>query len=87
MPRDESQTREDMLMHDDHASHISVEARVRRVGARAIETLGASKAAHWMSTPCRALGGAVPRHLAAESEVGAREVERILGRIDHGVHS
>lgn len=87
MPRDESQTPEDPLMHDDHASHVGLEARVRRVGARAKETLGGSKAEHWMSTPCGALGGAVPRHLAAESEVGAREVERILGRIDHGVHS
>jgi putative toxin-antitoxin system antitoxin component (TIGR02293 family) len=43
---------------------------------------GAAKA--WMTTPQRSLGGAVPLELAG-TEVGAREVEDALGRIEDGV--
>lgn len=38
----------------------------------------------WMTTPQRSLGGAVPLDLAS-TEVGAREVEDALGRIEDGV--
>jgi len=38
----------------------------------------------WMRTPQRGLGGAVPLELAG-TEVGAREVEDALGRIEDGV--
>jgi putative toxin-antitoxin system antitoxin component (TIGR02293 family) len=38
----------------------------------------------WMTTPQRGLGGAVPLDLAG-TEVGAREVEDALGRIEDGV--
>jgi putative toxin-antitoxin system antitoxin component (TIGR02293 family) len=38
----------------------------------------------WMTTPQRGLGGAVPLDLAS-TEVGAREVEDALGRIEDGV--
>ena len=38
----------------------------------------------WMTTPQRGLGGAVPLNLAG-TEVGAREVEDALGRIEDGV--
>ncbi len=38
----------------------------------------------WMTTPQRGLGGAVPLALAS-TEVGAREVEDALGRIEDGV--
>ena len=38
----------------------------------------------WMTTPQRGLGGAVPLDLAG-TEVGAREVENALGRIEDGV--
>jgi len=38
----------------------------------------------WMTTPQRGLGGVVPLDLAA-TEVGAREVEDALGRIEDGV--
>jgi uncharacterized protein (DUF2384 family) len=39
-----------------------------------------------MVTPQFGLGGAVPLEYA-ETEVGAREVENLLGRIEHGVYS
>ena len=38
----------------------------------------------WMTAPQRGLGGAVPLELAG-TEVGAREVEDALGRIEDGV--
>ena len=40
----------------------------------------------WMSSPQVALGGAIPLEFA-ETEVGAREVEDLLGRIEYGVYS
>ncbi len=38
----------------------------------------------WMTTPQRGLGGAVPLDLVS-TEIGAREVEDALGRIEDGV--
>lgn len=61
--------------------------RVVRVTSRAKEALGDSeKAGRWLRKENRALGGKRPIDLL-ESDVGARMVERILGRIEHGVYS
>ncbi len=61
-------------------------ARVVRLGARAEEALGdRDKAARWLRKPNRALGGIRPLDLL-ESGVGARMVERVLTRIEHGVY-
>jgi putative toxin-antitoxin system antitoxin component (TIGR02293 family) len=38
----------------------------------------------WLAEPQRALGGHVPLAMAG-TEVGAREVERVMGRLEHGV--
>lgn len=40
----------------------------------------------WLKSPQVGLGGAVPLEYAA-TEVGAREVEDLLGRIEYGVYS
>src|SRR5207245_11399439 len=45
-----------------------------------------NKARTWLKFPQRGLGGAVPLDYA-EPEVGAREVDNLLGRIDYGVYS
>jgi uncharacterized protein (DUF2384 family) len=45
-----------------------------------------NKARVWLKFPQRGLGGAVPLDYA-ETEVGAREVDNLLGRIDYGVYS
>ena len=45
-----------------------------------------NKARAWLKFPQRGLGGAVPLDYA-ETEIGAREVENLLGRIDYGVYS
>lgn len=46
----------------------------------------ADAARTWLSSPQRALGGAVPL-MMARTEVGAREVENLVGRLEHGVFS
>jgi putative toxin-antitoxin system antitoxin component (TIGR02293 family) len=43
-------------------------------------------AKQWLKTPKKVLGGQVPLDMA-KKESGAREVFRILGRIEHGVFS
>jgi putative toxin-antitoxin system antitoxin component (TIGR02293 family) len=40
----------------------------------------------WFSRPARALGGRSPQDVAA-TEMGAREVENLVGRLEHGVFS
>ncbi len=40
----------------------------------------------WLTRPQRGLGGATPFDFA-RTETGAREVERLLGRLEHGVVS
>jgi putative toxin-antitoxin system antitoxin component (TIGR02293 family) len=43
-------------------------------------------AARWLRRPNRALGGERPLDLLT-SDAGARVVEQVLGRIEHGVYS
>jgi putative toxin-antitoxin system antitoxin component (TIGR02293 family) len=58
-----------------------------RVAARVAEVLGSEeKASRWLMTPNRALGGEPPIALL-ETDLGARQVEDVLGRIEHGIHS
>ncbi len=61
--------------------------RVVRVIVRAIEALGdVEKASTWLRTDNRSLRGMSPMTLL-ETDIGARLVERTLGRIEHGVYS
>jgi putative toxin-antitoxin system antitoxin component (TIGR02293 family) len=61
--------------------------RVVRVVLRAEEALADREKAHrWLRKPNRALAGHRPIDLLA-SDVGARMVERVLGRLEHGVYS
>jgi putative toxin-antitoxin system antitoxin component (TIGR02293 family) len=61
--------------------------RAARVIVRAIEALGnGDKASTWLRTPNRSLRGEVPISLL-ETDLGAKMVERVLGRIEHGVYS
>jgi putative toxin-antitoxin system antitoxin component (TIGR02293 family) len=62
-------------------------ARLARLLVRSEEALGDEEKAHrWLSQPNRALGGQRPLSLL-DSDVGARAVERVLGRIEHGILS
>jgi putative toxin-antitoxin system antitoxin component (TIGR02293 family) len=61
--------------------------RLARVYAIAVEMIGEEeKAVQWLSTPNRALGGERPLD-QLDTDVGARQVEDILGRIAYGVYS
>ena len=61
--------------------------RLARVYATAVEMIGnEEKAVQWLLTPNRALAGKRPLdHL--DTDLGARTVEDILGRIAYGVYS
>lgn len=58
-----------------------------RLVGQAVDVLeGEATARQGLKSPPQGLGGAVPLAYA-ETEVGAREVERLLGRIEYGVLS
>jgi putative toxin-antitoxin system antitoxin component (TIGR02293 family) len=60
--------------------------RTSRLFARAKDLFEGDQAAArgWLMNPQHALGGAVPLAIA-KTEVGAREVEKLIGRLEHGV--
>ncbi|HPB76739.1 MAG TPA: DUF2384 domain-containing protein [Chromatiaceae bacterium] len=59
--------------------------RIERLLALATEMLRDTKLARdWLTTPKVALGGHSPLAYA-DTEVGAREVEQLIGRLRHGV--
>lgn len=61
--------------------------RYARLYARAQAVLQDDAAARdWLKQPARALGFVAPLTFA-ETEIGAREVEALLGRIEYGVFS
>lgn len=68
----------------------SVSERLFRVSAlfqKALEVLeDRIEAQRWFTTPKKALGGKTPLEYS-ETDVGAREVEDLLGRIEYGVYS
>jgi putative toxin-antitoxin system antitoxin component (TIGR02293 family) len=61
--------------------------RFARLLGKAVQVMESiEQAQRWLAAPQRGLGGAVPLEYA-ETEVGAREVEDLLGRIEYGVYS
>lgn len=61
--------------------------RFARLLGQAISVFQGEEAARdWLTRSQVGLGGAVPLDYA-DTEVGAREVERLLGRIEYGVYS
>jgi putative toxin-antitoxin system antitoxin component (TIGR02293 family) len=55
-------------------------------GALALFEGDLAAARAWFGSPAPALGGRSPREVAA-SDVGAREVESLIGRLEHGAFS
>jgi putative toxin-antitoxin system antitoxin component (TIGR02293 family) len=62
--------------------------RAARLFGRALELFEGDRdgAVEWLTTPKRALGGASPIDVA-KTELGSREVENLIGRLEHGVYS
>lgn len=61
--------------------------RYARLLGQAVKVFdGLEVARQWLNAPQFGLGGAVPLDYA-KTEIGAREVENLLGRIEYGVYS
>ena len=60
--------------------------RASRVFGRALELFEGDdeQTRRWLTTPATALGGRTPFDLA-RSEVGGKEVETLIGRLEHGI--
>lgn len=69
--------------HEDESDRL---LRASRIVARALALFEGDREAanRWLSEPQRALGGETPLAFA-RTEVGALEVERLIGRLEHGV--
>jgi putative toxin-antitoxin system antitoxin component (TIGR02293 family) len=62
--------------------------RASRLFGKALELFEGNReaATYWMHSPQPALGGKTPIDVA-KTELGTREVEHLLGRVEHGVYS
>ena len=61
--------------------------RFAKLMGKAVDVMESEQDARlWLNSPQFGLGGAVPLEYA-RTEVGAREVENLLGRIEYGVYS
>jgi putative toxin-antitoxin system antitoxin component (TIGR02293 family) len=58
----------------------------RLLGRAAVVMESLENGRRWLASPQVGLGGEVPLSFA-QTEVGAREVEDLLGRIEYGVYS
>lgn len=69
--------------HQDESDRL---VRASRIFGRALSLFEGDRdaARRWLSEPQKGLGGEVPLALA-RTEVGALEVERLIGRLEHGV--
>ena len=72
------------LLDHDESDRVIRFARLMGMAIQVMET--EENARRWLKAPQYGLGGAIPLEYA-RSEVGAREVEDLLGRIEYGVFS
>lgn len=67
----------------DHSDRLM---RYARLYWMAVDYFGdAATARDWLARPARGFGGRSPLEFA-ETELGAREVEDLIGRLEHGVY-
>jgi len=72
-------------LHADESDRLSRLAMLLEQATRLFEG-DVGRAAHWLRSAKRALGGATPLDYAA-TEPGAQEVRELLARLEHGVFS
>lgn len=84
-PRTLSRRKEEGRLEPDESDRL---LRASRIFGKALELFEADTAAarSWLGRSQRALGDAVPLDLL-RTELGAREVEDLIGRLEHGVFS
>lgn len=68
----------------DHSDRLMRYARLYWLAASLFDGCGKT-AREWLRRPARSLGGSTPLAFA-ETEIGAREVEHLLGRLEYGVY-
>jgi len=73
----------DQVLKINEADAIARLVRIRDHALRVFEREDVSE--EWLSLPNPALGGEVPIEMAS-TDIGGREVEAVLGRIEHGVY-
>jgi len=84
-PRTLARRKEQGRLHPDESDRL---VRAARIYSQAVGLFaGVEKAARqWLTVPQPALGGSTPWEYAA-TEIGAREVESLIGRLEHGIPS
>lgn len=75
---------ENQVLKIDEADAIFRLIRVRDHALRVFDTR--DRAERWLGLPNPELDGSRPIEMA-RTDIGAREVEGVLGRIEHGIHS
>jgi len=77
--------RSDAALDAEHSDRIMRFARLYR---QALDLHDGNEAAarNWLTRPARALDGQTPLDFA-DTEAGAREVENLIGRLEHGVYT
>ncbi len=84
-PRTLARRKEQGRLSPEESDRLVRAARIVSLTLRLFE--GNSDSAHrWLKTSQPALGGATPLHYA-QTELGAREVEALITRLEHGVFS
>jgi len=83
-PRTLARRKQEQRLRRDESDRLF---RLVRIAAQTSAVLGnEEKAARWLHTPNRALGDKPPLGLL-DTDLGSRQVEEVLGRIEHGVYS
>lgn len=84
-PRTLSRRKEEGRLQPDESDRL---LRASRLVGRALELFEGDleTARKWLSTPLRSLRGKAPLELI-KTEVGAQEVEALIGRLEHGIIS
>ncbi len=82
-PRTLARRKEEGRLNPDESDRL---VRVARIFSRAVDLFGGDvpSAREWLSRPQPALGGSTPLDYAA-SELGSREVENLIGRLEYGI--
>jgi putative toxin-antitoxin system antitoxin component (TIGR02293 family) len=82
-PRTLTRRKREGRFHQDESDRLM---RASRIFGRGLSLFEGDRdaAKHWLSEPQKALGGEVPLSVA-RTELGALEVERLIGRLEHGV--
>jgi putative toxin-antitoxin system antitoxin component (TIGR02293 family) len=82
-PRTLARRKEEGRLNPDESDRL---VRAARIFSRAVDLFGGDvpSAREWLSRHQPALGGSTPLDYAA-SELGAREVENLIGRLEYGI--